>query len=85
MYCSETYGIFDKQFHLREIKGPFIQSLMLVVDGMMTTDHKTLGFIEFLELLVRISFQKYELHARYSVDIEQVVEATQILLTEHLH
>ena len=81
---SATYKVFDEKFNVRDIREPFILSMMLVVDEMATSDHKKLLFVEFLEFLVRIAFVKYDLRARYSVGVNEVVEATNRLLVEHI-
>lgn len=55
----EKYLVYNDQFHVRDVKDPFLACKLVVLDEMATVGHKKLYITDFMELLLRISALRY--------------------------
>jgi hypothetical protein len=75
------YQVFSDFFRVCDVKDPFLECKLLVLDEMTTGGHKKLFMTDFMEILVRLSVLRYPPMMKSSIEI---AKSLQKLLSIHL-
>lgn len=80
--AREKYQVYSENFRVRDVKDPYLECKLVVLDEMATAGHKKLYMTDFMELLLRISTVRYP---PIPLTVSEVAKSLQKLFINHFY